>query len=327
MALVLGEADVSDLLTMSDAIAAIEAYYVQNRDGLARYHNPIRVKIPAGSLRITAGALLGDGVMGARVGPASGLTGDITLITLFDSNSGKLIAVMGYPYGTLRTGATVGLAAKWLSPTRAAAVALIGTGRNALSLLRGIAVSHPVDKVAVFSRTEANRDAFAEQVEAEFAAASVVSARSAAEAVSNADIVACATNSYEPVVAVSDLKADALVISMGSPAELPQELLLGAEAIFVGSRQSEEQYHHYHSYREDVPPRVLVSMLIDGRLDWGRNVHAIDAVILGQYEPPKAGHLVFKESQGGCGDIALAIAAYRKAISLGRGKDIALTAV
>jgi ornithine cyclodeaminase/alanine dehydrogenase-like protein (mu-crystallin family) len=324
MAVLLTESDVADLICMSDAITLTEQYYLANAASLARYHSPVRLKIPNGSLRVTAGALLADQVMGARVGPASGLRGDATIMSLFDADSGVLLAVLGYPFSILRTGANVGLAAKWLSCPDSSSAALIGAGRNSLSLLRGIAEVLPVTRVTVYSRRAENREQFARDVAAEFGAIDVRVADSPANAVAGADMVVCATNSPVPVFDAGDVGPDVFVASMGSPAELPPDLLTSS-AVFVGSWPQELQYDHYHSYREDVPPRLLVRLVADGTLRWGTEVRQLDDAIAGNWERPAGGRVVFKESQGGCSDVALAAAAYRKAIDLGRGRHIDFT--
>jgi alanine dehydrogenase len=322
MAILLTDSDVADLISMADAIALTEDYYRVNAEGQARYHTPARLKIPAGSLRITAGALLADHVMGARVGPASGLRGDTAVMILFDTDTGRLLAVLGYPFSVLRTGATIGLAAKWLAPDDASAVALIGTGRNARSLLHGIAAVRPVKRVAVYSRRADKRDQFARDAAAELGGIEVRAASSSADATDGAEIVVCATDSAVPVLSPGEVGSDAFVASMGSPAELPPELLLASAAIFVGSWSQEQQYDHYHGYREDVPPRVLVGLTRAGELSWGTDVRQVDDAIAGRWERPSGGRVIFKESQGGCGDVALAAAAYRMALELGRGRHI-----
>ena len=322
MAILLTDSDVADLISMADAIALTEKYYRVNDEGQARYHTPTRLKIPSGSLRITSGALLADHVMGARVGPASGLHGDVSVMNLFDTDTGRLLAVLAYPYSVLRTGANIGLAVKWLSSADASTVALIGTGRNARSLLRGIAAVRQVKSVAVYSRHADKRALFARDVAAEFGDVEVRAASSSADAVAGARIVVCATNSAVPVLGPDEAGPDAFVASMGSPAELPAELLLSAAAIFVGAWEQERQYDHYHTYGEDVPPRVLVGLARSGQLRWGADVRQLDDAIEGRWALPSVGHVVFKESQGGCGDVALAAAAYRRARDLGRGRHI-----
>jgi alanine dehydrogenase len=322
VAILLADSDLADLISMADAIALTEEFYRVNAGGQARYHNPVRVRVPAGSLRITAGALLADHVMGARVGTASGLRGDTTVMTLFDSDTGQLLAVMSFPYTVLRTGANVGLAAKWLAPAEAGSVALIGAGRNARSLLRGIAAVRPVKDIAVYSRRPDERAAFAADLAEEFAGVAVRAADSSADAAAGAQIVLCATNSAVPVLSADEVGPDSFVASMGSPAELPAELLLSAAAVFVGSWAQERQYDHYHRYREDVAPRVLVGLAESAQLRWGEGIRQLDDAITGRWARPSGGRVIFKESQGGCGDVALAAGAYRKALGLGRGRSI-----
>ena len=325
MAVLLTEADVVDLIDIGEAIQITETMYRDNAGDQTRYHTPVRVQVPSGSLRITTGALLADGVMGARVGSASGLRGDSTVSLLFDATSGDLLCVMSYPFSLLRTGANMALAVKWLAGGGPANVGMIGSGRNALGLLAGIAAVRPISALRVFSRSSDARERFAGQAAERLAIDAVTAVTTSRDAAAGADIVVCSTNSDVAVLEHDALASAAFVGTMGSPAELSEQTLLAAQGIYVGSRSQEHQYHHYHAYREDVPSRNLIQLVSAGQLAWGRTVHELADVIRGDCEPARSGLVIYKESQGGYGDLALAAAAYRKAIDLGRGQHIDLS--
>jgi ornithine cyclodeaminase/alanine dehydrogenase-like protein (mu-crystallin family) len=325
MAVLLTESDVVDLVDITEAIRITEAMYQRNADGATRHHTPIRVRIPAGSLRITTGALLGDAIMGARVGSASGLRGDSTVTLLFDSTSGDLLCLMAYPFSLYRTGANMALAVRWLTGGGPARIGLIGTGRNALGLLTGIAAVRPITALRVHSRRPESRARFAARAAGHLGLTDVADVPTGDDAVSGADIVVCSTNADGPVFDADALAPDAFVGSMGSPAELSERTLTTAAGVYVGARAQEQQYHHYHAYREDVPERTLIRLIDAGRLAWGDTVHELADVVRGAAAPVRSGLTVYKESQGGYGDIALAAAAYHRASALGRGHQVDLT--
>lgn len=321
MPLFLSSADVSDLLTFEEAIDVTERLYRDSAPADRRVHSPVRMKIPGGSLRIVAGAMLNENVMGARLGSASGLAGNMSPIVLFEADSGNVLAIMAYPYGVMRTGATVGVATKWLAPKDSRTAALIGTGRNALSALQGMIAVRPVDKATIFSRTKERREALADRATQVFGIP-VVAAASSDEAVGDADLVACVTNSSEHVFNATSARPTAHINSIGSVNEIPDHIFRSAVGIFLGSKQQERQYAHYHSFANDVPRNALLELVKRGEVDWSQ-VQDLDRAVTG-WRRPEAGQTVFKETRGGVGDVALAYFAYLRARELGRGTELKL---
>lgn len=317
---VLSSGDVKDLLSFEDAIAVTERTYSDAKLEDLRVHSPVRMKIPRGSLRIVAGALLHENVMGARLGSASGLAGNMSPMVLFDPRSGDLLAIMAYPFSIMRTGVTVAVATKWIAPEESRTAALLGTGRNALSALRGMAAVRPIDNARIFSRTKERREALAEEVTQALGIA-VTATASSDEAVEGADVIACVTNAAEHVFDPGRVGADVHINSVGSVNEVPDQIFREATGIFLGSKSQELQYAHYHSYTNDVPRNALLEVVNEGRVSWDE-VYELGVAVTG-WDRPK-GRTVFKETRGGVGDVALAYAAYQRAIELGRGTDLDL---
>ena len=138
---------------------------------------------------------------------------------------------------TLRTGAVSGVATDLLAPPGAHRLALLGTGAQAADQVRAVAAVRPVDRLAVFGRDPSRASAFADRLGREFPAMSVRVAASAADAVSDAEIVCCATSSETPLFAVDALPERVHVNAIGSylPSmrELPAELLATAGCVVV----------------------------------------------------------------------------------------------
>jgi ornithine cyclodeaminase len=138
---------------------------------------------------------------------------------------------------TLRTGAASGVATDLLAPASAGRLALLGTGAQAADQVRAVAAVRPVSRLAVFGRDPSRAHGFADRMRAEFPEIATRVAASAADAVSDAEIVCCATSSSTPLFAVDDLPERVHVNAIGSylPSmrELPAELLGSAACVVV----------------------------------------------------------------------------------------------
>src|SRR4051812_24829310 len=138
---------------------------------------------------------------------------------------------------TLRTGAASGVATDLLAPPSAGRLALLGTGAQAADQVRAVAAVRPVSRLAVFGRNPSRAHGFADRLRAEFPEIATRVAASAADAVSDAEIVCCATSSSTPLFEVDDLPERVHVNAIGSylPSmrELPAELLGSAACVVV----------------------------------------------------------------------------------------------
>lgn len=138
---------------------------------------------------------------------------------------------------TLRTGAASGVATDLLAPPAAGRLALLGTGAQAADQVRAVAAVRPLSRLVVFGRDPARAHEFADRMRAEFPEIVTRVAASAADAVSDAEIVCCATSSSTPLFAVDDLPERVHVNAIGSylPSmrELPAELLGSAACVVV----------------------------------------------------------------------------------------------
>jgi ornithine cyclodeaminase len=121
------------------------------------------------------------------------------LYILFDGPTGTPRAVMDGTALTLRrTAASSALAASWLAREDAARLLVVGAGALAPHLARAHAAIRRFDDIAVWNRSPER----AEQVAAELAG-EALPARAAADleaALSEADVISCATMSREPLV-------------------------------------------------------------------------------------------------------------------------------
>jgi alanine dehydrogenase len=122
------------------------------------------------------------------------------LVFVFDIHNAELQAIM--PDGVfqhMRTGASAGIAAKYLAKADSRTVAIIGAGGMARTHLEAIAETVRPERARVFSPTAATREAFASEM-TEKLGFPVVAVAEPAEAMRGADIVATTTNSAVPVI-------------------------------------------------------------------------------------------------------------------------------
>ena len=135
------------------------------------------------------------------------------------------------------------------------------------------------------------------------------------QAVRRADVVIVATSAEGAVVHGRWLAAGAHVSTAGIRHEIDDETYLRAELVVVASREQEERF-----VADAGTDNVLLRLINEGKLHWG-DIPELGKVISGKKTRP-SGISVFRESQGGFGDIILAHWLYERAHELGRGREI-----
>lgn len=318
MPLLLTREEVRPLIDLPKAIELTKAAFLQQAEGMVTAHAPYHIEVGGGqALRVVSGALLKSRRMGIRLGPNAQISGgDSMYALLFDTESGDLLSIMGYPFGTLRTAATIALAARHMSRENARTVGLFGVGRNALGLLKGITAVRQISRAVVSSRDAERRKNFCDRAVQELQA-EVVPARQPEEAVRKLDIILTATNSPSPVFPVEWVEPGMHISSMGKPAELSHAVYLKADCVVVGCREHEQNYWDHSA------PLPLAELAADGRLPWRKIPELGDLVtgrVLGRTSAQEL--TIFKESQGGFGDMAFAAWVYEEALRRGLGREV-----
>lgn len=121
------------------------------------------------------------------------------VLSLFDAESGELLAVIdGASMNPAKTGAAGAVGVDTLARQDATEMGLIGSGTQARGQLLATATVRDLDRVEVFSPTQANRTAFVDEM-ADQVDATVVAVDSVEAVVSGADILITATTASEPV--------------------------------------------------------------------------------------------------------------------------------
>lgn len=173
--------------------------------------------------------------------PFPKLASEDQIVAAWDRTTRRLMGIaVGERLGALRTGALAGVAIDCLSAPKVQKLAVIGTGLQAETQIIAAAHVREIQDIAVFSRSQAGREAFAARMAAKLGR-EIRAAISAEDAVSGADVVTLATSSEVPVIEAGWLEPHALVITLGpktkSAHELPLELADAASIIVSDSPQ------------------------------------------------------------------------------------------
>jgi alanine dehydrogenase len=309
LTLLLRRSEVADLLDLKRAMRVLEQTFREQSDGKVKQVPPLRFMDRG--MRMVVGGLEAQNVNGLRVS----VTGGDGMALLFEISSGKLISLMGYPFSNLRISATVGLAIERFVDRSARTVAMIGSGRLALTALEPAVAIRPIERILVYSRNAERRQSFARKASEELKIP-VHAVDSPEKAVAQGDFVLVSTNSPAAALRGEWLRPGLAVFGIGRPNEFDDEVYLRANFVCITSKAHELGYY---DAKLDQP---LLRLSQSGALAWGAVAEFAD-VISGRIKPPdNSGRIVFRDSQGGYGDLALAAEAYEEARRRGLGQEI-----
>jgi len=235
---------------MPQLLDAIEAAYRDVSAG--RDRSPIRSRIPVrgGDLLLMPG--LRDGGAGASVklvtvmpaNAARGLPTIHAVVAWFDADSGEPLAILDGPALTaMRTGAASGVGTRLLARPDARVLSVFGAGAQAAWQVRAVMAAREIVEVRVFARTDARREAFATSLGEELGpGVRVLAAATAEAAVRGADVICCATTSFEPIFSAGWVAPGTHISAVGSfqrgMVELPPEIYAAADVVAVDSREA-----------------------------------------------------------------------------------------
>ena len=182
MPLLLTRKDVETVLTMRDAIAAVEEGFRQLALGnvimpqrtairIPEYHG-LHLGMPAYVGRGGGGAEEGGGALALKVvtvyhdNPSQyNLPTTIGTLLLNDPRTGALVAIMDAGFLTaMRTGAASGVATKYLAREDACSVGVFGAGVQARTQLMAVCEVRPIEKAVVHDPVEEARKKYAAEM-------------------------------------------------------------------------------------------------------------------------------------------------------------------
>ena len=137
------------------------------------------------------------------------------LVLLFSTQNGEPLAIINDGHlQHMRVGASAAVGARLLAREDAQTVGMVGSGGMARTVLEALVEVRGIRSVKVYSRTAANREAFAREM-AELLRIEVEPVASAREAVRGTDILATCTDSMDPVIEGDWIERGMHVVNIG----------------------------------------------------------------------------------------------------------------
>ena len=315
MALFLKDEDVAQCVTMDAMLEAIESMQRQYGDGQA--HNMTRRKIIAdsGMLSVMGGGLFHQGLLGVKTYTV--VKGAYSFqVSLYDANTGELLLyTQANRLGQLRTGATTGVAVKYLANPEDVTVGIIGTGGQAPTQLEALSKVRGIKKIKAYSRTQERREEFARRM-TDTMGVEVSAVTSNEDAVRDCDIVLCIAATMDPVVEADWLKDGSTLIGAGPTTwrarEVDEAVITRAGKLIVDSTE-----------QAAIEAGDLCSAVDKGIIQWSK-VHELRHVVSGAVSGRDSNdQVVYAKIMGtGVADVAAAKLAYDSAKAAGLGTEM-----
>lgn len=312
-ALWISEAEVASVMDMGDAIAALERGLALEAAGEAS--NMVKTHAMWGgghTLHAVGGLFPETGFVGTKTW-AHTEGGATPLLILFDSHNGSLKAVIeAFALGQLRTGGISGVATHWLAAPDADDMALIGTGKQAITQLAAVAAVRKLRRVRIFSPDAERRAAFVRRVrqELDLPAQEVTSVEAA---VKDASILTLVTRARTPFLTSAQVTRGAHVNAVGAitpermefePALIDRASILAADSVPQVRNLSREFQLAFGS----------------DEAAWQRLTPLSTIVAAGRPRPADADVTLFKAMGMGISDLSLGIEIFRRAQVKGLGR-------
>ena len=319
MALYLTEKEVTELLTMTDTLAAVESVFKLQASGDATNESRRRVRAQGSTLMTMSGAVSNFGEFKGLLGLKAYTVargGARFYVSLFDAITGELLAfIEADKLGQMRTGAASGVATKYLAREGAKTVGVYGTGWQATSQLEAVCAVRQIEEVKVYSRKPENRERFCQQMTTELGLTNIHPVETP-QAAAGADIIITITSSREPVVLGEWLKPGTHINAAGGNSILRREFdddtIKRASFIAVDSLDQSK-----------MESGEFVTAVEKGLLTWER-VKELRHVVSGQMRGREHAEQItlFKSLGLAIEDVAAAAVVYQKAKEQQAGKEI-----
>lgn len=278
MTLILSNDDVENLLSMPECIAVMEDAYRElaegrgvsrtRSDSLAPTRRPealyslktmdgVAPKLGVGAVRINSDIVTwpqrGGNARREKI-PAAPNNRYVGLVLLFSTETGEPLAI--FPDGVLqrmRVGAANGLAVKYLARADARTIGLLGSGWQAGGQLLAACSVRKIKNIRCFSPNADNRNAFCREIGPQIDA-EIIPVATPEEAVKNADMVLCASNSIDNIFFARWIEPGMHLSSIKRP-EIEAEAIQRADRVIIHTNDAKPL--HFTTRGLQVPETEL----------------------------------------------------------------------
>ena len=309
----LTEADVVSLINLSGVIGALESALKLEAGGGAENMHKAQSAWKGGSLNVTGAQFTGAGFAGAKVWSNVGGK-SAPLVLLHGSDDGQLKAIIeAVALGQMRTAALASVATKWLAAEGADDMAIVGTGKQAITQVAAVNAVRPLKTLRVFSPTPENRRRFADDLRQRFSF-EVVEGASVTDTVRDAPIITTVTRAKEPILFSDMVARDSHINAAGAIikgfAEMGEDILPRCDRVVVDNlEQCRELSRELQTYYDEGPG------------DWNDIVELSALVGAGKPRSPDFDLTMFKWMGVGLADLAAGIEIFKRAREKGIGRE------
>lgn len=228
---IISESDARQLVSMHDAIGAVEQCFAAMAKGHGRNYPVVREVLghQDAVFGVKTGADTQTPLLGLKAGGywphnlSKGHTNHQSATLLFDPETGRACAVVSANYLTgVRTGAASAIATRWLSRPESRVLAIIGTGAQSAYQLQATVLVRPIRQVRAWDPLPANLARFGELVQG--MGLDFIAATDPRAAVETADVVITATPSSQALVDSAWVQAGTHISAMGADTRGKKEL-------------------------------------------------------------------------------------------------------
>ena len=330
--LILSQHDVKELLTMTDALAAVEEGFRQLALGTVvmpqraattiPQHSGLHLSMPAfvggeiGALTIKIVTVYGDNLTRYGLPTIQGV------LLVHDAKTGQVLAMMDAEHLTAtRTGAASGVATKYLARADAETVTLIGAGALGPGQLAAVCAVRPIRRAYVVTRTGDKDAAFCKSMESQLGVevhATRGGLMGANHAITQADIICTATNSPTPLFAGAWVRPGTHINAVGAYTRTMREL-------DTATIQRSRVFVDHHPAAQAEAGDILIP-IAEQAFTYDQVAGALGEVITSQVVGRRNDEeiTVFKSVGLAMQDAVTAAQLYAKAIALGRGVQVDL---
>lgn len=317
MALLLGDAEINNLLTMEDVVNTMEHAFREVGKGVTWNRPRSRIRLPRGFHHLMAASLAEPNVFGLKT-YTSFRKGTRFMTLVYDGEQGDLLCIVqGGRCSQMRTGAVSAVGTKYMSNEDSKTVGIIGTGFQGKAQLEGVCAVRNITSIKAYDRDNEACVNFCKEM-SEILGVEITPVNEPEECVSNSDIVITMTTAREPILFGSWLEEGMHVNAAGSNhwirREVDDDVIKRANSIVVDSK--EDAY---------VEAGDLLYPIERGVIRWDQ-IHELSDLVSGKIISRKSNKdITLLESQGiAISDIATAALAYERAKAEGLGQEIPL---
>lgn len=300
----LSSSELAGRIPMIDVVDMVEAAYKEEGHGrvTASPRNQLRSVATHTFFNVLPAIIPGLQVVGlnAYTGGNKGLPVAQKVVLLFSSEDGRLLSVLEADWiSWMRTGASSGVATRYLARPEAQCAGIFGSGKQARSQLMALAAVRPIDKAFVYSRDPERREGFAREM-AQRLEIDVEAAHTPEKILQTADVISTATTARTPLFDGRQVRPGTHVNAIGQHYPDRREVdsyLVQQSKVVVDGRE--------RALQEDGELLIPMEESVIG----GDHVYATLGEVVAGKKPGRTGDEVTLFTSGGIASEVLAVAA------------------